>query len=302
MVRGAAGVAGLAGLTLAGGMLNPLFASAGAFAGAQTGEAGMVGTVALGNTGLVVSQLALGTGSVGGNGGSNQTRLGYEAFTRLFRRAYDRGIRFTDMAEGYGSMPFVAEAIKGLPRENLVLLSKMWPYAEGTERFESVMGRIEDYLRQLGTDHLDSLLLHCMNSADWNVTRQHYMEVFSRAKEKGLIRSVGVSCHDFGALEVAADDPWVEVIFARINPFGANMDGSPEEVSRVLQRARANGKGVVGMKIFGEGTRVKEHEMDRSISFAIRESGVHAITIGMETMAQIDANADRVIRIAGRNA
>ncbi len=202
------------------------------------------------------------------------------------------------MAEGYGSMPFVGEAIKGLPRENLVLLSKMWTQPDNSSSKEAVRPKIEEYLRWLGTDYIDVLLLHCMTSGDWSTTRTHYMEGFLRAREEGLIRKVGISSHNIDALRTAATDPWVEVIMARINPFGTNMDGSPDEVTRILHLARDNGKGLVGMKIFGEGRHVTEPEREKSLRYAIHESGLHTMTLGIETVPQMDDAVGRVMRIA----
>ncbi len=292
MVRGATG---LAGLTLAGSFANKVW-SANLLTNSLVTEPAMIDRVPLGKTGLKASRLAMGTGSIGTGGSSNQTRMGLETFVEMFRHGYDRGVRFTDMAEGYGSMPFVGAAIKGLPRENITLLSKMWTYPDGNPQQQNVRETIHEYLRQLGTEHIDILLLHCMTTIDWNQTRTHYMEAFLRAKEEGLVRAVGVSCHDHGALVTASTEPWVDVIMARINPFGARMDADPQSVCDVLKVARNNGKGLVGMKIFGEGTRVLDHEREQSIRFGFHEAGLDTMTIGFESIAQLDDAVEKVIR------
>ncbi len=298
-------VGSLAGLTLAGTLSNPALGAIarGELPSMPRSEAdgvvvnASIDRVPLGATGLTVSRMALGTGTVGYNNSSNQTRAGMDNFVRVFRRAWDHGVRCADMAEGYGSMPFVGESIKGLPRDQMVLLSKIWTYPDGSERVEAVRPKIEQYLRWLGTDYIDVLLLHCLSSADWNRNRTHYMEGLSRAKEDGLLRCVGVSCHDLGALRTAATEPWVDVIMARINPFGAKMDGPVEEVAAVLQTARDAGKGLIGMKIFGEGTRVLQAEREESLRYAIHRSAIHAMTLGLETVAQVDDAVTRIARI-----
>jgi aryl-alcohol dehydrogenase-like predicted oxidoreductase len=239
----------------------------------------------------------MGTGTVGGGGASNQTRLGQEAFTQLLRHGYDRGVRFADTAESYGSIAFVGRAIEGLQRENLTLLTKIWTQPDGSGREEAVLPKIEEYLRLFGTDHLDILLMHCMTSGDWNTTRTHYMEGLTRAREQGLVRCVGVSCHNLEALRTAASEPWVEVIMARINPWGTNMDGPPAEVRKVLDLARENGKGIVGMKIFGEGRHVTDPEREQSMRHAIHEAKVHSMTLGLQSIAQMDDAIDRTMRI-----
>jgi aryl-alcohol dehydrogenase-like predicted oxidoreductase len=291
-------VGGLAGLSLAGTFTQA--ASGAIFDKTTTATSGngMIDLIPLGSTGLKAPRLAMGTGTVGGGRMSNQTRLGREAFNRMFRHGYERGLRFADTAETYGTMPFVGEAMKGLPRENLTLLSKMWTSPDGSERLKPVRPQIEEYLQWFGTDYVDILLMHCMESGDWNTSRTHFMEGFSRAKEEGLARSVGISCHSLDAIRTAATEPWVDVIMVRINPFGTHVDGSVEGTMEAIKLARENGKGVIGMKIFGEGRHIKESEREQSIRFAIRESGINSMTIGFESIAQMDDAIDRVVRIS----
>jgi predicted aldo/keto reductase-like oxidoreductase len=279
-----AGAVGLAGLPVLQAGAWPLPVS------------GAVDRVKLGGSGLKVSRIAMGTGTRGFNKESNQTRLGREAFVRLAHQAYERGIRFYDMADGYGSMPFVGEAIRTLPREKIVLLTKMWTYEEGSERIEDVAETIDRFRRETGSDYLDVLLMHCLSKGDWDKTRTRYMDGFLKAKQARIVKAVGVSCHHIDALRTAASHPWVDVIMARINPFGTLMDGSPEEVKEILATAKRNGKGVIGMKIFGEGKHVAEEERERSIRFALREGNIHCMTLGLESVAQMEDAIERVRR------
>ncbi|MDR1381057.1 MAG: aldo/keto reductase [Tannerella sp.] len=283
------GVAGLAGISiLQSGRANAAPAAGGAF----------VDRVKLGNSGLTVSRIAMGTGTHGFNKSSDQTRQGMEHFVQLARHAYERGIRFYDMADGYGSMPFVGEAIRTLPRENITLLSKMWTQEDGSDKLESVSENIDRYRKEVGTDYIDLLFMHCMTNGNWSRTRTHYMDGFSRAKQDGIVRAVGVSCHNIDALREAAVNPWVDVVMARINPFGTNMDGTPEEIRNILATARENGKGVIGMKIFGEGKHVSDDEREQSIRFALTQGNVHCMTLGLTSIAQMDDAIDRAMRIA----
>ena len=50
---------------------------------------------------------------------------------KIARHGYERGIRFFDMADMYGSQPFVGKALKELPREKLTLMTKMWTTTKG---------------------------------------------------------------------------------------------------------------------------------------------------------------------------
>jgi aryl-alcohol dehydrogenase-like predicted oxidoreductase len=291
------GLTGLAGLSVIGsaaGIINQSCTFS-----KVSGEI-KVDKVKLGNSGLTVSRIAMGTGSIGGNQASNQTRLGMEKFVKLAHHAYERGITFYDMADGYGSHPFVGEAIKSLPRENLTLLTKVWTHENGSDKIEPVEKIIDRYRSEIGCDYIDILLMHCITRGNWHETRKYYMDAFSEVKQSGIVKAIGLSCHDIGALAEAAVNPWVDVIMARINPFGTAMDGSPDAVKAILETAKKNGKGLIGMKIFGEGKHVKDDERQQSIQFALTEGNIHCMTLGMESEAQMDDAIERVMKIANK--
>jgi aryl-alcohol dehydrogenase-like predicted oxidoreductase len=253
-----------------------------------------VDRVRLGNTNMMVSRIAMGTGTKGYNKSSNQTRAGMDSFIKIAHHAYDRGITFYDMAENYGSHTFVGEAIKDFPREKLTLLTKMWTHDNNKE---PVSEKIDQYRKEIGTDYIDILFMHCMMSGDWPKTRTHYMDGLSKAKQDGIVKAVGVSCHNLEALIEASTNPWVDVIMARINPFGANMDASADEVVKILATAKNNGKGIIGMKIFGEGKHVKDEEREESIKFGFTKGNIHCMTLGMESIQHIDDAIERVMRL-----
>lgn len=282
-------VAGVAGLTLA-----------------KPGIAGLdfmyptdvnVDKVKLGNTGLTVSRIAMGTGTVGWGGQSNQTRLGMDKFVEMAHHAYDRGICFFEMADAYGSHPFVGKALKGLPREKVTLLTKVWTHDEGSDKVEPVRKTLDRFRQETGSDYFDIALMHCQTQGNWNETRKKYMDEFSEVKQAGIVKAVGVSCHSWDALVLAVDNPWVDVILARLNPFQSHMDGTPEAINELLGKARENGKGVIGMKIFGEGKHVTDEERERSLRFAITQSNLSSITLGLESTAQVDDAVERVMRL-----
>ena len=255
-----------------------------------------VDKVKLGNSGLTVSRIAMGTGTIGGNGASNFTRLGMDKFVELARYAYGRGINFFDMADSYGSHPYVGNAIKTLPREKVILLTKMWTEEE-KNRKEPTEKTLDRYRLELESDYIDILLMHCLQRGNWYETRKYYMDAFSKAKQDGIVKAVGVSCHDLGALAEAAVNPWVDVIMARINPFGTNMDGTPDAVKAILDTAVKNGKGIIGMKIFGEGKHVTDNERQQSIKYAMTEGNIHCMTLGLEDKAQMDDAIERVMKL-----
>jgi predicted aldo/keto reductase-like oxidoreductase len=257
--------------------------------------------VELGRTGIKVSRLAQGTGYNGTRHSSEQTRQGKAAFDRLLQHSLDRGISFIDMADLYGSHPFVKDVVKSLPRDKFSLLSKIWPTkADWVSPSGGAKDEVHRFLKELATDHLDVCLIHCMQNSKWPTQFERIRDELSDLKRKGEVRAAGVSCHDFGALKVAAEHPWVDVIFARVNhKCGKDYfcDGSVEEVSAVLKTARKNGKAVVGMKIFGAGKLVKPDEKDASLKYVFSNDLVDAITIGMLKTSEVDDTLERMDRV-----
>jgi predicted aldo/keto reductase-like oxidoreductase len=257
--------------------------------------------VELGKTGIKVSRLAQGTGYKGYNRSSAQTRQGKEGFDRLLRHGLDKGIQFIDMADLYGSHPFVKDVVKALPRNKITLLSKIWPVKAGwVKPSGGAKEEVDRFRKELGTDYLDVCLIHCMQNAKWPTQFERIRDELSDLKRKGAVRAVGVSCHDFGALKVAAELPWVDVIFARVNhKCGKEFmcDGSLAEVTGVLKTARKNGKAVVGMKIFGEGKLVKPEEKDASLHYVLTNQLVDAVTIGMLKPSEVDDTLLRMSKV-----
>ncbi len=248
--------------------------------------------VPLGRTGLKVTRLAQGTGYKGYNRSSAHTRQGKEAFDRLLHHSLQRGIRFLDMADLYGSHPLIKDVIQGVPRQELTLLSKIWPRKESwVTPSGGAKEEVQRYCQELGAERLDVCLIHCMTNEQWPTEFAGIRDELSALKEKGTVGAVGVSCHDLGALKVAAAHPWVDVIFARINHKGGKAfacDGTVEEVSLVLKTARANGKAVVGMKIFGAGKLITPEEKVASLRHVFHNGLVDAVTIGMLNPAEVD--------------
>jgi aryl-alcohol dehydrogenase-like predicted oxidoreductase len=240
-----------------------------------------VDEVTLGNTGIKTTRLAMGTGTVGSGHHSNQTALGVAALSALLLNGYEQGLRFFDAADSYGSHPHVAEALKHVPRHKVTVLTKTWARDAASARAD-----LDRFRKELGTDYLDVCLMHCVTEGDWTERYRGAMDVFSEAKQKGIIRSHGCSCHTIEALRAAAKSPWVEIDLVRINPIGSHMDADPETVVSVLRDMRATGKGIVGMKILGQGDL--SGRQDEALKYALSLGLLDAFTIGAESKKQQD--------------
>ena len=236
-------------------------------------------TVTLGHTGIQASRLAMGTGTVGVGHHSNQTALGVKGLSELLLNGYDNGLRFFDAADSYGSHPHVAEALKHVQRDKVTVLSKSW--ARDPKEMQADLDR---FRRELGTDYIDVFLMHCLTEADWTTRYRGVMDVLEEAKHKGIIRAHGCSCHSIEALRAAAKSPWVEVDLVRLNPIGSHMDADPQTVLEVVKEMKAAGKGVVGMKILGQGDM--RNRQDEAIRFALSTGVLDAFTIGAESKAE----------------
>jgi aryl-alcohol dehydrogenase-like predicted oxidoreductase len=236
-------------------------------------------TVTLGKTGIQTSRLAMGTGTSGSGHHSNQTALGVKGLSDLLLNGYNHGLRFFDSADSYGSHPHVAEALKHVPRDKVTVLTKTWARDPATARAD-----LDRFRRELGVDYIDVCLMHCLTEGNWTERFTGVMDVLSEAKEKGVIRAHGCSCHTIEALRAATKSPWVEVHLVRINPIGSFMDSDPATVVSVIKEMRAAGKGIIGMKILGQGNL--RHRQDEALNFALGLNLLDSFTIGAESQSE----------------
>jgi len=248
-------------------------------------------TVTLGKTGIQTSRLAMGTGTSGWGGRSDQTRLGVNGLSGLLLNGYDNGLRFFDAADQYGSHPHVAEALKHVKRDKVTVLTKTY-----SRDPKSAQADLDRFRRELGTDYLDVVLIHCVTEDDWTTRFRGVMDVLSEAKQKGIIRAHGVSCHSIGALRAAAQSPWVELDLVRINPIGSHMDADPDTVVNVMKEMKASGKALVGMKILGQGAM--RTRQDEAIKYALSLGLLDAFTIGAESKSEQQDLIRRISAVA----
>jgi predicted aldo/keto reductase-like oxidoreductase len=256
-----------------------------------------VDQVPLGNTGLKVSRLGFGTGS---NSGNVQKALGQQTFNDLIRYAFERGITYFDCAQGYATFEWIAGATKGLPREKLFLQSKI------PGQPEDVLKAIDRHRLAFNTDYVDSMLIHCMIKDGWTDPWKRVMDGFNEAKDKGWIRARGVSCHSLPALRTSAASDWPEVHLVRVNPQAHCVDGPEEDwnkpghdiapVVQQLQTMHAKGRGVIGMKLIGNGDFVKAEDREKAARFAMSRPEISAVVIGFKSRPEIDEAIQRIDR------
>jgi 1-deoxyxylulose-5-phosphate synthase len=246
--------------------------------------------VTLGKSGVKVTRLALGCGSFSGR---VQRDLGQDGFTRLVRYAYDQGIRFFETAESYGDMHrMLGVALKGIPRDTYRIMSKVTTYNSGVDPQE----KFDELRRLANTEYFDIMLLHWQHTATWPVDTRRWQDGILEAEHKKTIVSHGASVHGLPALRQMPGNKWLDVAMIRMNHKGKSMDAEdyatgepgnvPEVVSHVKE-VRAQGMGVISMKLAGEGTFDRE-DRRAAMKFAFRNAGVDCVTVGYKSTAEID--------------
>lgn len=286
----------LAALSMGTGYMlfsNPLMASA-----APAFSTDPFQLVSLGNSGLKTTLLGMGTGAAGVRRSSKLTRQDWTKSMSVIRHAYDTGIRMFDSADNYGTHPLMAEAFKYIPREEITLISKIWVRGGSLPEDERPDADVvvERFLKEINTDYIDLVQLHCMVDADWTETYRRQMDILDNLKSKGIIRAHGVSVHSLEAMKTAVQNEWVDVVHVRINPYGIAMDlPEPAEVISVIHDLHNSGKGTIGMKLVGDGKFTGDDEkMNNTIRFVMELNSVDMFIIGFETTDHIDDYTSRM--------
>jgi hypothetical protein len=256
--------------------------------------------VPLGNSGVKVTRLAFGTGT---HGGRVQRELGQEQFTRLVRHAYDSGIRFFESADNYDGMhEMLAIALKGIPRDSYRLMTKFkWREAEKPGE------TIDRFRKELNSEYFDIVLLHNVQSPQWPSELERLRDSFSEFKQKQILRAHGASVHGLLPLRACPGTKWLDVTLLRVNHNGARMDslkgdsrgderGDVGEVTARIKQINAQGTGVIGMKLVGEGMFTKPEDREASLKYVLGLGTVSAMTMGFKSPAEIDEAITRINR------
>jgi aryl-alcohol dehydrogenase-like predicted oxidoreductase len=252
--------------------------------------------VTLGKSGVRVTRLAFGTGTVSGQ---VQRELGQDQFTRMVRYAYDHGIRFFETAESYGEMHrMLGIALKGLPRDSYRLMTKVTT-REGVDPQQKI-----DELRTLAnTDYFDVMLLHWQHTATWPTDSLRWQDGISEAQAKHAVVSHGASVHGLPALRRFPGNQWLQVAMIRMNHKGVHMDaedyatgglGNVSEVVTHAKEVRQDGMGVISMKLVGEGSFTSREDRQAALRYAFRNAGVDSVTLGFKNTAEIDEAIENV--------
>lgn len=256
--------------------------------------------VALGLTGIRTTRLGFGTGVNAHNRSSGIVRRnGHDGAVKLVRAAYEKGIRFFDTADSYGTHSVIREALAPFPRSSYTICTKYWFNKGGIPAVDhtDIATSVDRFLRELGTDYIDLVQLHCVSQPDWSIALLEYIDGLERFKKAGKIRAHGCSFHGASSLPVALETPWLDAAHVQINPFGRNMGLHPKKALEIVHRLRSLGKGVIGMKVLGVGSLAKEGKIDQSLAWVLNNDAADVLDVGFLSLAEIDDLASRIASV-----
>jgi len=254
--------------------------------------------VALGNTGLMVSRLGIGTDILRGDEPG-----AIERETEVLLCAWGLGINLIDTDRWYRTYPAIAQALPHMVRDEVVLITKTYEKtAEGT---------LNDVCYALDTmkcDYVDVFLLHAVDNVEHYQSVAGALEGLQEAKSKGWIRHIGLSAHEVPMVQAVSAYAEIEVVLAALNAAGKSMrkSGTREEMEQALERCQAAGQGVYIMKPFARGRlhddenkneELLPEQVEPALAYLYNLPYIHATIPGMRTVQHVRQCAEIVERI-----
>jgi len=227
---------------------------------------------------LAVSRLGFGTLSLS----PLQSSLEVEQGAELLSYAWEKGISFWDTAQIYENYPILRAALRKLPGLP-VLATKTYAYTA-----DAAQEALDEARLALDLDVLDMMMLHEQEALTLPGHRPA-LEWLVNARERGIIRAVGVSTHSVECVRTAAELAEIDVIHPLYNKWGVGIhDGSPAQMAAAITYAKERGKGIYAMKVLGGG--VLYQQASEAMEHALAQPWLDSIVIGMSTLAEIDFN------------
>ncbi len=246
----------------------------------------------LGSTGIRVAPLSLGTVKLGRNTGVKYPESFNlpedESIVALLQLASDSGINLLDTAPAYGeSEARIGRLLPG-QRHDWILCTKAGEFFDGTaSRFDYSGQAIETSvlhsLTRLRTDYLDVVLIHSNGSDEDIIANTDALDTLHRLKEKGMIRSLGMSVKTLAGAMAALS--CTDVLMVTFNLRDRSQ-------LPVIQQAAELGVGILLKKVLDSG-----HSRDpaRSLTEALSLPGVHSVVTGTLSPAHLQENVNSTL-------
>ncbi len=235
--------------------------------------------IKLGATGLEVTELCFGTLTMSWL----QAGLSPTEGSLAIARALDLGVNFLDTAQAYRTYEHVSLAIKGR-EQKLVIATK-----SRAQTYDDMKTAVEEALAGMGVSRLDAILFHLIRSEEDYRERADALKCLLEYKDKGVVRSLGLSTHTIEGLKPALKHSDIEIVLPCINRKGLGInDGTLEELLPLLRELNAMGKAVYAMKPLAGGHLF--NEVADSLNFVRGLGSVHSLAVGMKTTAEVEMN------------
>lgn len=271
--------AGLVGL---GGTALPLASARGQGVAEKPAAVAPVDQRTLGRTGAKVGILGLGLGSQFTGPHVNDP----EATEAILSSALSRGCNYFDTARLYGPSEEMIGGFVERNRKDIHLVSKSMD-----RTYEGMKADIELSLKNLKTDHIDLYFMHNLTPGnakpDEMATGCH--RALLEAREKGLIKSIGISGHTGAAVLMSAIRTLDPDVLLTVLPCTRPDEGRYED--ELLPLARDRNMGVVAMKCVRHAREAALKGADL-IRYALSLDGVSTAIVGLDQQAHLDQNAE----------
>ncbi|MFH1454192.1 MAG: aldo/keto reductase [Armatimonadota bacterium] len=238
--------------------------------------------VKFGNTGIEVPRLCIGTGTYGVGGRSSQADVSCEYYGIILARSIDFGMNFWDTSDDYGTHPHIAEALKTVKRDKVIIATK-----SHAQTGEDMRLGVEESLKELNTDYIDIMLMHEVDDMQDYMDRSSALSELHKFKKEGIIKAVGASTHSIDILEFLVNLSEIDVIMTNYNIDEDHMDAGIRDYDNALKVAHGNGKGIYVMKVLGEGRTA--HKFEEAVKFALDKEFIHSACIGINKMEELEA-------------
>ena len=238
-----------------------------------------------GPTGLPVSRLCWGTGLMA----HLKHNMSHADAARVLMRGLELGVNFWDTADGYKTHPHVGEALRQVGsgnRERVVINTKT-----KAKTAEEARADVDRFLAEMGTEYIDTILLHGLETPDALREREAALDELQRIKAAGKVRGVGISTHlGTGAImDRCASDARIEVILTTVNVDGQMLKGSMESHRPLVEKVFEAKKGITLMKTLAQGGLTKTPEMVReAIRFNLSLPYAHSVCVGVNSVEEVE--------------
>jgi aryl-alcohol dehydrogenase-like predicted oxidoreductase/ferredoxin len=235
----------------------------------------------LGNTDLEVSIAGFGVLPMG----PSQLALPVEEGAEIIRHALRNGINFLDTAQYYRTYPYISKALENGEFEDVIICSKSL-----CQDYEGMMDAILEARESLNRDVIDIFLMHEVRSGQLE-ERMGAWQALKDAKEKGLVRAIGLSTHHIDITKAAASMEDLDVIFPLINYAGLGIRkgdefGTKEEMLQNMTDCHIAGKGIFSMKAFGGGSLTGHYQ--EALDYVFSKDCIDSVMIGFGKISEVD--------------